>query len=997
MTTPVEDRESGPPALEREPRLERILENVGRLLPAQGPISVFVHHNTLHAFEHLPFEQAVVEAGALFGCEPFLLESRYRDELHRLRILEHDLDDVVREDLGPRASDRPGRRTTRAGIRLTMLKHRIHEDTGPSLTWLLAETDARTRFREDTPHDARRRLLYWARTHGRRTGRGAERFALDALWRACLARTGEGRPVAAPRPPLRLRDLMLRATGEDSDLLVHPALIRFCAAFLDQGIALWPVPDREAGFFTCFARLHGERNPFAPSWMSGLGEELAREADSAHDPIASVGRSLELLGVAESEWEDFIAATLLALKGWAGMVHQFETRPDRVPVHSLPATLAEYLAVRLLLERLALAHLGRKFLGHHGPLAALTARLRLHAAAPDPGSSEERAWLLFQLSQVLGRTPDDIARLTPEAAHRVLDEMESFPELERRRVFHLAYERRHRVELLDAITVVADEPVRQRPGVSFQAVFCIDEREESLRRHVEEIEPGCETFGAAGFFGVAMYYRGASDAHSVPLCPIVILPEHEVREEIEDAFQREERRKAGARRFLAWLAHEARVGSRTLTRGTLLTALLGALSAVPLVFRVLFPRLTGRLRRTSGKWLRTPAATRLTLERVDERTPERGNWTGFTIDEMAAIVRRLLEDTGLAGNLAPVVVVVGHGSSSLNNPHESAHDCGACGGGRGGPNARAFATMANHPDVRVRLATQGCPIPDDTLFVGMYHDTCDDDIVLFDTRSIPEDRRSGIERIAKVFERARTLNAHERCRRFDSAPQWLPPNLALAHVEGRANDLAQVRPEYGHATNAACFVGRRSRIRGLFLDRRAFLVSYDPGCDDADGTILARLLASVVPVCAGISLEYYFCHVDPAGYGCGTKLPHNITSLLGVMDGSASDLRTGLPWQMVEIHEPVRLLVVVEAPTELLTSVVQANETLARLVRNRWIRLATLTPSGSEIHVFGPHGFVPYEPESNDLPVVSASQEWYGGDGEHLAPAHVVPAGVNGS
>src|SRR5216117_773859 len=178
-----------------------------------------------------------------------------------------------------------------------------------------------------------------------------------------------------------------------------------------------------------------------------------------------------------------------------------------------------------------------------------------------------------------------------------------------------------------------------------------------------------------------------------------------------------------------------------------------------------------------------------------------------------------------------------------------------------------------------------------------------------------------------------------RCRRFDSAPGWYPPLAALAHVEGRAADLAQPRPEYGHATNAFCIIGRRARTRGLFLDRRAFLVSYDP-TRDPDGGILARIMAAVVPVVAGISLEYYFSYVDPAGYGCGTKLPHNVTSLLGVMDGAQSDLRTGLPWQMVEIHEPARLSIIVEGTPDLVRGAIEENPAIERLVRNRWIWIA---------------------------------------------------------
>src|SRR5216117_2412851 len=180
-----------------------------------------------------------------------------------------------------------------------------------------------------------------------------------------------------------------------------------------------------------------------------------------------------------------------------------------------------------------------------------------------------------------------------------------------------------------------------------------------------------------------------------------------------------------------------------------------------------------------------------------------------------------------------------------------------------------------------------------------------------------------------------------RCRTAGSAPGWYPPLAALAHVEGRAADLAQPRPEYGHATNAFCIIGRRARTCGLFLDRRAFLVSYNP-TGDHDGAILARVMAAVVPVVAGISLEYYFSYVDPTGYGCGTKLPHNVTSLLGVMDGAQSDLRTGLPWQMVEIHEPARLAIVVEGAPDRVRRVLLDNPAIERLVRHRWIWLACL-------------------------------------------------------
>jgi uncharacterized protein YbcC (UPF0753/DUF2309 family) len=208
------------------------------------------------------------------------------------------------------------------------------------------------------------------------------------------------------------------------------------------------------------------------------------------------------------------------------------------------------------------------------------------------------------------------------------------------------------------------------------------------------------------------------------------------------------------------------------------------------------------------------------------------------------------------------------------------------------------------------------------------------------------------------------------------------------HVEERSEHLAEPRPEYGHCTNAVCIVGRRGLTRGLFLDRRAFLVSYDANLDPNDQS-LTGLMAAVVPVCAGISLEYYFSFVDNDHYGCGTKLPHNVTGLVGVMDGHASDLRTGLPWQMVEIHEPVRILFVIETTPERLTRVVNASASLKQLVENRWIRVATIDPASGRVHVRRNSGFEEFQGPVERLPVALSSSEWYAGKLQHLPMAWI--------
>jgi len=302
--------------------------------------------------------------------------------------------------------------------------------------------------------------------------------------------------------------------------------------------------------------------------------------------------------------------------------------------------------------------------------------------------------------------------------------------------------------------------------------------------------------------------------------------------------------------------------------------------------------------------------------------------------------------------------------------------------------------MANEPRVRTQLAENGLIIPDDVHFVGSYHNTCDDSMTYYDLDRVPVGHRTEFVSARNALHEARLRDAHERCRRFESAGTSYSIEAALKHVEARSEDLAQVRPEYGHATNALCFVGRREWSKNLFLDRRAFLTSYDPQQDDAKSSVLEQLLRAVIPVCAGINLEYFFSYVDPTGYGCGTKLPHNITSLLGVMDGSASDLRPGLPWQMVEIHDPVRILFVIETTREAMQRIMDDNAAIAQLVCNRWIQLATLDTETGEIHLYQAGEFKLFDEAIVTIPTTSSSTEWYRGKTGHVPFASISRQGV---
>jgi uncharacterized protein YbcC (UPF0753/DUF2309 family) len=256
---------------------------------------------------------------------------------------------------------------------------------------------------------------------------------------------------------------------------------------------------------------------------------------------------------------------------------------------------------------------------------------------------------------------------------------------------------------------------------------------------------------------------------------------------------------------------------------------------------------------------------------------------------------------------------------------------------------------------------------------------------------MPDTHRGDLARVRQSLDKARALSAHERARRFEAARPNRDAASGLRHVQERAEHLGEPRPEYGHCTNAVAIVGRRQTTRGLFFDRRAFLVSYD-AAKDAEDKALAAVLGAVIPVCGGISLEYYFSFVDNEGYGCGTKLPHNVTGLIGVMNGFQGDLRTGLPLQMVEIHEPVRILFVVETTPERVLKVIHANPLLTEFLENRWIRLATIDPGDSHIEIYrGAGTWEPLQGDEEPLPVAPSSIAYYHGKIEHLPVARIDP------
>ncbi len=1002
--------------------IRHAIEHAKHYLPTQGPIAVFIHHNTLHALEHLPFDEAVLEGLRTYGSQPYWQESRYREEMARDRIQVKDLQSVLGRDLGLSGSKEIASGTTRFDLRYNMLLHSVLTGSDAELRWLFAQSDALDRFRTGVEPQTgfavveatRNWIMRDLRLHPSDSSTGIpaairsifqsfpvrtieswsdetwKQLTLQILWRICQNGVQCRSPMQHRSPSTyRHRDILLKLSHFDCDLQVHDLLIRFTSAFLDQGFAGWSIPNREKGFYRCFLALFAEKSLWAEKWLQPLRALIETERQTVSTPIESIANSLTALGVPADIREKYVKKTLLALPGWTGMVEQMSCNASWTLYPAPKDSLEEFLAVRLLLDRISAAHCLEEHLPHGS--YELSEVLALdHPERHDPlrQTVQQSAFDVFQLAQRLGWSPRTLYSWSTEEWQSVVGEIGIFDDLERRRLFHLAYEHRYRSQILDSISEHSQFPLKVPTSVSFQVITCIDDREESFRRHLEELDSSVETFGAAGFFNVPMYFRGAADAHFIPLCPIMMVPKNYVEEIGPLSSKQAETRRTQTRMLLGKASQTIHMSSRSLFSG-ILTALFGSLNAFPLVARVLFPRLTSQIRNRFGNLVRPTVATQLRLERGDDSVLTDKGAEGFTLVEMANMIERLTGDLGIQGCFAPLVIVFGHGSSSLNNPHESAYNCGACGGGKGGPNARAVAQMANDQRVRAILKGRGLVIPDATLFVGGYHNTCDDSTHYLDVDRIPPNHTAKFLAASQIIERARRRNAHERARRFYSLDMTSSDEEALRHVEQRSEDLAQVRPEYNHATNAACFVGRRGRTRGLFMDRRCFLTSYDPTTDDETTSILMRIMQAVIPVCGGISLEYYFSTVDNVGYGCGTKLPHNITSLIGVMEGATSDLRTGLSQQMVEIHEPIRILFIVEAKPESILSIMDRNPLINTYIRNHWVQIATLDPLSNQIQLFQGDRFEPYQPGPHVLPSVSVSLDWYRGWREPLGFSRV--------
>ncbi|MCA9706222.1 MAG: DUF2309 domain-containing protein [Myxococcales bacterium] len=736
-----------------------------------------------------------------------------------------------------------------------------------------------------------------------------------------------------PRPGTILLSTVRPEMATEIGEMVDGFLVRVLPSFLDRGSAIWPMPGRERGLLATMRWLSRTPLGVPETWLSGLRARLGTDTPAR----ALIVECLDRRGEPETGWPNILHEALFALPGYAGMIHRLEHIDDMRPP-GVKIRLLDYLAVRLVVEELALTDVARRLFGRRATLETLAKSLgSLECAAPRSMWSVE-----------LGAFQD-------------------------------AFEEEYIRSFIGGI-VMAQEVERDTPAqVNVQLAVCIDDRCESIRRHVEECVDDCETIGSAGFFGVALKHRAPLDRDEAFSCPAPVTPTKRVTEKLDPSAEAALLR----RRKRENLLRESMGADASLAplRG-LLASFGNFLRAPRTLAQMLFPRhFVAPAHEFEG--------TTLLYRKGDDGKGDEPE--GFTLEDQITLVEGNLRNIGLVERFARWVLIVGHGSMAVNNQFMSGYQCGACGGKRGGINARVFCAFANDPEVRRGLAARGIEVPESTLFVPGEHDTALDHIRWFDLDTLTPERLRELDRVRAQLEVALERNAKERARRFADVPLSEPIAESVARVRARCADYAETRPEYNHATNAACIIGRRSLTRGLFLDRRPFLVSYDPTTDDPESKILEKLMAAPLPVCAGISLEYFFSTMDPQRFGCGTKLPHNVVGLLGVCTGADGDLRPGLWSQTTEIHDPIRLVTLIEAEPEAITRVLERLPAVKNTVVNAWIHLFACSPSGRGFFRWVGEGFEPYAALPHLLFEVQSSLEACGHTRANVTPCLIVP------
>jgi uncharacterized protein len=669
-----------------------------------------------------------------------------------------------------------------------------------------------------------------------------------------------------------------------------------CAAYFDEHQADWQ-PERSEGLYAFWRdTLQHDHGIGMLMGLPKLGQALQALPRTRQDAERWV---LQRLGLPQAVWVDYLEAVLLSVNGWAswcaylGWQARLEGRED--------AHLRDLLAIRLAW--------GAILLECKGDVAGQQAFAELR------GEWKHAAQRLKQAEDAL--LMDEVWQVALE----------------------IGYQRTlaHQLTRASGQSAVAQE-------IEVQAAFCIDVRSEPVRRALEAAWPAIQTIGFAGFFGLPVAYTPLATQARRPQLPGLLAPGIEVTDQMvpsthanehtDDALQNAAHRARQDRFGLSeqWLAASRWPG-----------AAFSFVEAAGLGY-------LGKL----GQWLKPAKVDRarddLAGLPVRYRPICRPQITGLDVAAKVTLAKGVLHAMGLDRKLAPLVLLVGHGSQSSNNAHAAGLDCGACCGQTGEVNARSLAQLLNDAAVRAGLGAQGIAVPEQTSFVAALHNTTTDEIEGFDLDLLPSSARKRWDHLKGVFAQAGDQVRRERAPKLGLDARSSEQDL-LAQLRRRANDGAQTRPEWGLAGNAAFIIAPRERSRGVNLAGRSFLHDYDT-TQDADGSVLELLMTAPMLVTHWINWQYNASTCDPLHLGSGNKVLHNVVGgHIGVFEGNGGDLRIGLSRQSLHdgerwMHEPLRLTVVIDAPQQAIETIVRKHAVVQQLLDNGWLYLWRFDEAG---------------------------------------------------
>jgi hypothetical protein len=692
-----------------------------------------------------------------------------------------------------------------------------------------------------------------------------------------------GEPTPAKRPMVvdTLEALRRREHEMTWREFVMERISRFCASYFDDGQAQIR-GIRDEGFYASWRAQ--ARTDQAPHLFMGLGGYRATVARLPLTADKMIVQACSDLGVPATECERYLSALLLDVNGWASWCAylQWTAKIDG----TTDEHLGELLAIRLGWE-----------------------------------------WILFCSSDESIRAEWRLAMTSWSGIDRAARAARSHDWILQRAV-EIASLSKLRPKLPQGFGAT-------RPATpKLQAAFCLDVRSEIFRRALEAQNESIQTIGLAGFFGIPIDYvpLAADDPH--PHLPGLLAPKYRV---VDTGVPGglEARRRARLDAAYAWKAFK----SSSLSSFAFVDAV-GLLFAGNLLRDAFRDELYG-----ADHYKEHPGLKQSEDETRKPRLTSRVDGTALTADERADIAAALLRSMGLTRNFARLVLLVGHGSETKNNPHAAGLNCGACGGQPGDVNARAAAALLNDPAVRGGLATRGIAIPATTMFVGALHNTTTDEVTLFVDEPDAASHQLDLAAARMVLAAAGDVTRRERA-----------PRLGLEHLSDaqlrtavvkRARNWAEVRPEWGLAGNAVFIIAPRERSRHIDLEGRAFLQDYRFD-EDKDLTILEAVMTGPLVVAHWINFGYYASTVDNVRYGCGNKVLHNIVGgHLGVFEGNGGDLRIGLSLQSLHdgerwVHVPLRLAAFIEAPRPVIDRVLEKHANVRALVDNEWIYLFQL-------------------------------------------------------